>query len=130
MRPDSKIENPKFALHGDKRGGILPLAQLFLERAALIDEQLTVVGEADCIALERTRGGAFEIDAVLIKTAAVAGTFELLLGFEPVRRAPQMCADRFEGIDHRLTLELVFHDPYAKLGDVFRLDLAGSERVR
>src|SRR5688572_1071747 len=89
-----------FALNGHKRRGVGPLAGLFIERRALIDQQLAR-HLADRITLQRTRRGTFEVDAILIKTAAVAGAFELLLPFEPVRRAAQVSADGFERVDHR-----------------------------
>src|SRR5687767_8852445 len=64
------------------RRSVLPLAHFLLKRAALVDEELTVVGQADRVALERAGRGAFEIDPVLVKAAAVAGAFEFLLRFE------------------------------------------------
>src|SRR5687768_5170471 len=69
---------------------VLPLPQFFLERAALVDFELAVVGAADRVTLQRTRGGAFEVDAVFIKTAAVAGTLEFLFAFEPVGSAAEV----------------------------------------
>src|SRR5690606_21384231 len=91
--------------------------------------KLAVIGHADGIPFERPRGRTFEVDAVLVKTAAVAGAFKFLFCFEPVWRASQVRADRLEGKNHRLSLELITHDPYAELGNEFRLDLARRQRV-
>src|SRR5437762_686233 len=69
---------------------VRPLAHFFLENAALIDFDLAVAGDGNRVAFQRPRGGAFEIDAVLIKPAAVARAFEFLLSFQPVRRAAEV----------------------------------------
>ena len=82
---------------GTKRGRVAPLAHFFLKELALVDFQLAVVGEADRVALQRPRGRALEVDAVLVKAAAVAGALELLLAFEPVGRAAQVRADASAG---------------------------------
>src|SRR5690348_15328855 len=56
-----------------------PLAQLFLELLALIDDDLPVVGERHLEPLQRPGGGPFEVDAGDVEAAAVARAFELLL---------------------------------------------------
>src|SRR4051794_18267618 len=79
--------------------GVGPLAQLFLEFLALIDDELTVVRRGDLEPFERPGRGAFEVDPRDVEAATVARALELLLAREPVRRAPQMSTDRLDGID-------------------------------
>src|SRR5262249_54886509 len=81
-----------------KRFWISPLAQFFLEVAALVDEDLPIVGEHDACALERTWRRALEVDATQVIAAAVAGTLEFVFRREVVRRATQMRADRDERV--------------------------------
>src|SRR5690606_7366941 len=69
------------------------------------------------ITLERPRGGAFEINAVFIKTAAVAGAFELLFAFEPIGRTPEVSANRAQGVNLLLAVVFAIDDPHAELGD-------------
>src|SRR5205809_1330268 len=51
------------ASHLDVRLRVLPLAKLFLELLALVHDELAVVADADGPALERSVGGALEVDA-------------------------------------------------------------------
>src|SRR5688500_3168732 len=92
QNPKFKIENPKWRSHRHKRRRVLPLPHFLLERAAFVDQQLPVVGQADRVPLQRPRGGALEVDAFLVKAAAVAGALEFLLGLEPVGRTTQVRA--------------------------------------
>src|SRR4051812_11933430 len=114
-------------LRDDKRFRIGPLAKLFLERLALVDFQLPVVADANGVALERTRRRAFEIDPVLIKTATVARTFELLLAFEPVRRATKVRANGLQRIDLLPAVVFAVHDPNAVLADELGFHRAGRK---
>ncbi len=61
------------------------------------------------------RSRTFEVHAVLVKTAAMAGAFELLFRFQPVRRASQVRANGFQGEDLRLPFVLVLYHPDAEL---------------
>src|SRR5262249_49430068 len=90
-----------------ERGGVGPLTLLVLEHTALVDEDLSVLRDADRGALERARSGSFEVDAADVVAAAVAGALELFLRGEPVGRTPEVGADRDQGVD----LSLVAHDP-------------------
>ena len=94
---------------------------------ALVDFQLAVVCEANRIALPWARGGPFKVDAVFVKSATMAGTFKLLLGFQPVGRAAQVRADRFQGIDLLLPLKLAVDDPDTELSHKFCFDFARRE---
>src|SRR5262245_48183081 len=85
--------------HGDVTRAVLPIAFLFQEQLALVDFQLTVVREVNGVTLERPGRGALEVDPVFIKSAAMAGAFELLLRFQPVGRAAKVRADALEGDD-------------------------------
>src|SRR5439155_20851046 len=57
---------------------INPLPELFLVVAALVDQNLPVVGEHDARAFERARRRTFEVDAAQVIAAAVARTLELV----------------------------------------------------
>src|SRR5262245_56606498 len=91
----------KQLLDRHERSRILPLPLFLIERAALVDFELAVVSQANGVTFERPRLGTFQVDAVLIKAATVAGALELLLGLEPVRSAPEVRANRLKGVDHR-----------------------------
>src|SRR5207244_1164829 len=85
---------------------------------ALVDQDLAVVGEHDARALERTRCGPLEVDAGRTETAAVAGTLELVLGRQKIRRAAQMGARADERIEPRRVRDEIFrrpHEPDAEL---------------
>src|SRR5688572_14392144 len=56
--------------------GVVPLPFFLLKFFAFIDKDLTVVSKPDPEPLQRTRRGAFKVDARFIKTAAVTGAFE------------------------------------------------------
>ena len=79
------------------------------ERGRLLAVPLAVVRDAYRIAFEWARCRTFEVDPVFIKTAAVAGTFEFLLGLEPVGRATQVGANRRQ----RVEAGGLAHDPDA-----------------
>src|SRR3569623_1821375 len=111
----------RLPLGRNETGRILPLPHLFLKHLALVDFQLAVVRQANRIAFERSRRRAFEVDAVLIKSAAVAGAFELLLGFQPVGRAAEVGTDRTQRVDFHLALILGLADPHAELRFEFLL---------
>ncbi len=83
----------------------------------------------DRVALQRPRGRAFEVDAVLVKPAAVAGAFEFLLRFEPVRRAAQVRADALEREDLLLAVVFGVDDPHAELRLESLFDLPGRKLV-
>src|SRR5689334_15031460 len=76
-----------------KRFGINPLPEFFLVVAALVDEDLPVVGEHDARPFERSRRWPLEVHTAQVIAAAVARTFELVFRGEIVRRAAQMRAD-------------------------------------
>src|SRR5262245_55726581 len=61
-----------------ERGRIGPLPLLVLEHASLVDEDLSVLRDADRGALERARRRSLEVDPADVVAAAVAGTLELL----------------------------------------------------
>src|SRR5207244_4086010 len=86
---------------------ISPLTQLPLELPRLVDEDLAVVGEHDARALERARRRTFEVDAGEAEAAAVARAFELVLGRQIVRRAPQMRAGTDDGVETAYVLNEV-----------------------
>src|SRR5205085_1075269 len=67
--------------------------------AALVDEDLAVLGEDDADALERPRRWAFEVHAGQAETAAVARALELVLRRQIVRRAPEMRARDAERVE-------------------------------
>src|SRR5262249_20988784 len=73
-----------------------PLLQLFLELLALIPDDLAVVCQADFEPLQRPGRRPLEVHSGDVEPAAVAGALELLLPGQPVRRAPQMGADRLD----------------------------------
>src|SRR5262245_23881418 len=73
---------------------VAPLTRFLLERSALVDEHLSVIGESDLDPLERARRRSLEVDPGHVEAAPVAGAFELVLGGQPVRRAAEMGADR------------------------------------
>src|SRR5207245_2322804 len=77
-------------LDEDIRFRIVPLSQLLLELAGLVDDDLAVVGLADGVAFERPGCWSLEVDAGDAEAGAVAGALELLVPFEPVRRAAQV----------------------------------------
>src|SRR5262245_21129745 len=93
-------------LGGDEAGGVNPLTHFLLERLALIDFDLAVVGDRNRVPLQGARRRAFEVDPVLVKSAAVARAFELLLSFKPIGRAPQVGAHTLER--ENLLLAVVF----------------------
>src|SRR4051794_13005512 len=82
-----------------------------------------------CVSLEWPWRGAFEIDAVLVKTAPMAGAFKLLLRFQPIRRATQVCAHTLEGKYFLLPVVFGIHNPNAKLGFEPLFNLTGREFV-
>src|SRR5260221_14392567 len=92
-------------LYLDVRFFVGPFAALLLELLALVDDQLTVIADTDGPALQRPGGGAFEIDAGNVKTAAVARTLEFLLALQPLGRAAKVRAGRAQGIDKAVILD-------------------------
>src|SRR5439155_4583650 len=94
--PQIKSSNPQILKSSNsrfqKRFRIDPLAQLALEVAALVDENLPVFGEHDAHALERTRRRPFEVHAGEAEAAAVARTLELVFRGQIVGRAAQVRA--------------------------------------
>src|SRR5215467_2862709 len=82
-----------------ERFRIRPLSELFLEVTALVDEDLSIVGEHDARALERTRRRTFEVDAAQVIPAAVAGTLEFVFRREVIRRAAETRADSDERVE-------------------------------
>src|SRR5205807_9877515 len=96
------------------RIGIVPRAELFLELARLVHDDLAVVGLADGVALERARRRAFEVDAADLEPGAVTGALEFLLALQPVRRAAQVRTGRAQSIDDvAATLVLGANNPGA-----------------
>src|SRR5262245_16406500 len=104
--------------HLQERARLGPVALLVEVLDALVDEDLPVLGLGDAEPLERARRGALEVDAGLVEAAAVARTFELVLGGEPARRATQVGAlgeQRVEALlgaddpDALVLLELLAH---------------------
>src|SRR5262249_34418622 len=91
----------------EERLRVVPLPEFLLELLALVNDELAVVAEADGPALERARGGAFEVDAGDVEAGAVARALELGGRFEPVGRAAQVRA----GGAQRVDLALVTDDP-------------------
>src|SRR6266850_5704965 len=92
---ESRIKNHECLYHPlrrQKRLGIGPLSQLVLELAALVDEDLPVVGKHHARALERTRRRSFEVDARRPEPAAMAGALELVFRREEIRRTAQVRA--------------------------------------
>src|SRR5207249_4222605 len=79
------------------RIGIVPLAELALELARLVDDDLAVLGLADGVALQRPRRRALEVDAGDLEAGAVAGALELLLAVQPVGGAAQVRAGGAQG---------------------------------
>src|SRR6516162_2132282 len=57
--------------HLDERVRVAPLAALFLELAALVDDDLTVVADADGPALQGAWGRPLEVDAADVEAGAV-----------------------------------------------------------
>src|SRR5580693_8672832 len=57
-----------------------------------IDNDLAIGGKFNFRAVHGTRGWAFEVDALAVVTAAVAGTLELVLARLPVWRAAEVGA--------------------------------------
>src|SRR5207247_4523327 len=88
-----------FSLRLQKRLRILPLPQFPLEVAALVDQDLTVVGQHDARPLERARRRPFEIDAAQTIAAAVARTLELVFRREVIRSTAKMRADGDERVE-------------------------------
>src|SRR5260221_2947726 len=84
-----------------------PLPLLFLELGVLVDQDLPVVGERDLVAFERSRSRPLEVDAGLLEARALARALEVLLGGEPVRRAPEVRAGRRQAVEARR----LAHDP-------------------
>src|SRR5687767_11193944 len=95
-----------------KRIRIDPLAQLVLELAALIDQDLAVLGEHDAIALERPWRRAFEVDTRRPEPAAVAWAFELRFGRQEVRRAAKVGACRVQHVEPARAMHDVVARPY------------------
>src|SRR5262249_21944071 len=99
--PDLRIAN-RFAyrhessllagLHLDKRIGVVPLAQFFLEFPALVDHDLAVFTDGDRPAFQRTRGRSLEIHSGDLEPAAVARTLEFFLPLEPIGSAAEVSA--------------------------------------
>src|SRR5437016_3417373 len=83
----------------EESGGIFPLPQFVSISECLIDEDLSVVGQADPHPLQRARRGAFEVDAVLGVARAVAGTLELVLRAQPARGAAEVRADAQQRVE-------------------------------
>src|SRR5438132_1958740 len=75
---------PRLSLRLQKRLRILPLPQFPLEVAALVDQNLAVVGERDARPFERARCRSFEVDAAQTIAAAVARTLELVFRREVI----------------------------------------------
>src|SRR5438132_11266240 len=117
----------------DEGIGVGPLAALELELAALVDDDLAVVADADGPALQRARRRPLEVDAGDVEAGAVARALELLLALQPVGRAAEVRAGGAQGVQSAvvaddpevLVLEAV--DDLAVLVGVGRagLDLAG-----
>src|SRR5215472_7400534 len=82
-----------------KRFGIRPLPQLALEVTALVDEDLSVFGEHDAHALERTRRRPFEVHAGRAESAPVARAFDFVFCRKIVRRASEVRARRAERVE-------------------------------
>src|SRR5580700_3290705 len=62
-----------------------------------IDNDLAIGGKFHLCSVHGARGWAFEVDALAVITAAVAGTLELVLARLPVWRAAEVGAAR---VDH------------------------------
>src|SRR5262249_14754246 len=69
------IETLVVALHLQECLRIRPLAELVLKVAALINEDLAIIGEDDPRPFEWTRRGTFEVDAGPSETTALTRTF-------------------------------------------------------
>src|SRR3954451_11700335 len=98
--------------------GIRPLSQLALEVAALVDENLAVLGEHDAGALERARRRAFEVDAGRAEAAAVARALEFVFGREVVRRTAKVRARDTQRVEAARVLVDILgsaHQPDAEL---------------
>src|SRR6516225_9911256 len=79
-------------LHFDKRIGVVPLAQFFLEFPALVNHDLAIFTDGDRPAFERSRGRALEIDSSDLEATAVARALELFLSLEPIGGATEVSA--------------------------------------
>src|SRR2546423_6236604 len=100
---------------------VRPFASFLMELFRLVDDDLSV-GRIDenLRALERARRRSFEVDSRLVIAAAMAGTLELVLRRQPVRRASEVRADR----DQRVHDLLSPHDPDSKFVLPALIDLA------
>ena len=98
-RQEAKSERPPGSGELDERLRILPLPSFELERAAFVNEKLPVIGQGDLDPLERPRSRSFEIDARHVEPATVTRTFELALGFQPVRRTTEVGTNGLERVD-------------------------------
>jgi hypothetical protein len=90
------------------------------KQMALIDDQLTVLGDFDLKPIERPRCRSFEVQPASIKPASVARTLELVFGRKPPRSTPKMRAFGKDGVNAFLFV----HDPDAVLLFVLLADLA------
>src|SRR5207245_1639663 len=86
---------------------------------------LAIFGAGDADAVHRARRGSFEVHAILIVPAAMAGAFELVFRRQPARRASEMCALRENGVEALL----VAHDPDTEVFLELFTDLTDREVV-
>src|SRR3989304_2234435 len=111
LRSSKNLRLIKFSLSNlqDAVGKLLVRlhAGIHLIDLALVYHGRPVLADADLEAIQRARGGPFEVESGLKKTAAVTGALELVFGRLPARRASQMGAFSKNRIDARF-LE---HDP-------------------
>src|SRR5690349_9557814 len=96
---DLLASDSRSRLRLEERLRVVPLALFLLELHRLVHQDLAVVREHDARALQRTRSGPLEVHAGAVEAAAVAGALELVLGRQPVGRAPEVRADRDQRVE-------------------------------
>ena len=79
-----------------KRIGFDPVTQLKAKFYRAVDKDLSLLGQGDFQAFQRSGGGAFEIHSAHPEPAPVTRTFEFILTRPPVRCATEMSAARID----------------------------------
>jgi hypothetical protein len=69
------------------------------ENSSFIDDELAIVTNGDLKTIQRPRRWTFEVQTRLEKPAAMARTFEFVLGRKPARRTAQMGTFGEDGVD-------------------------------
>jgi len=75
------------APRGTSRNPACFIALFKLKPLILVDEDLTVVGQADANTLERTRRRSFEVDSALLVATAMTWALEFLFCREPISQS-------------------------------------------